>query len=250
MSKNRQNLEKLSGNLNPGSFFMPVIGAELEFYLKNDVPLELLAGFCKDYGVSGVKKEKGKFQYELNFDHINDPVLLADRILSARNALSSSELAADFSAKPFRDDYGSALHIHISLLDRHGNNIFRKNSEQESDMMLYAIGGLLHTLPGSITDFTTDFSRFTPGFDAPTTISWGGNNRTVALRIPASTLDPENRRIEHRVPSADADPYIVITRVLEGVLYGISNKTVPETEKIYGDASLKQYGLPPLASVY
>ena len=146
----------------------------------------------------------------------------------------------------FDSGYGNSLHIHISLLDKEGKNIFVKNGEEESKFMKYAIGGLLEKMPEYMQVFApyeNCYERLKKGKDAPSTVSWGGNNRTVALRLPAATTEPENRRIEHRVAAADSDPYSVISAILEGISYGISNRILPKSEKIYGDASLKMYCL-------
>jgi len=78
--------------------------------------------------------------------------------------------------------------------------------------------------------------------NAPTKICWGGNNRTVAIRVPESTADPQNRHIEHRVPGVDADPFAVIAAILAGAHYGIVNSINPG-EKIYGNAYEPQYKL-------
>ena len=118
--------------------------------------------------------------------------------------------------------------------------------------MLKAIAGLEASLQKSISTFAPneeDYKRFKPSFDAPTTISWGGNNRTVALRIPASSwiLEP-TRHIEHRVPAATANPYMSIIAVLAGIHYGLTSKiNEPKTPKIYGDASMDMYHLNPIS---
>ena len=175
----------------------------------------------------------------------DNPVSIADEIMKIRRLFKD----ADFTAKPFSDDYGNALHIHISLLDADGRNVFTKNNEEESEYMQYAVAGLLEKMPENMNIFApydNCYERLEGGKDAPSTISWGGNNRTVALRLPATTLDEQNRRIEHRVSAADSDPYLVISAILQGVSFGFLNKKLPSSSKIYGDASLKMYGLPRL----
>jgi glutamine synthetase len=115
-----------------------------------------------------------------------------------------------------------------------------------SDALKFSIGGLLATMRDTMAAFAPSAesqARFTPGSMAPTTISWGANNRTVAIRLPDSAHD--NKRIEHRVASADADPGQVIAAILAGVHYGLKNRCDPG-KQIHGDASLEQYGLPKL----
>lgn len=243
MNENRNKLKKVSEKFISDTFFMPVIGAEIEFYLK-DSGIDLIKKNCDERQIKylDIKEEKGENQWEISIYHKNDVVAIADEILKIRESFKD----ADFSAMPFDSGYGNSLHIQISLLDKDGKNIFAKNGEEESLYMKYAIGGLLEKMPEHMRVFAPYdkcYERLKNGNDAPSTISWGGNNRTVALRLPTTTTEPENRRIEHRVAAADSDPYLVISAILEGIYYGILNKVLPKSEKIYGDASLKMYGL-------
>ncbi len=84
------------------------------------------------------------------------------------------------------------------------------------------------------------YARFVAGSNAPLTVSWGANNRTTAIRLPDSAHD--NKRIEHRVAGADADPEHVIAAILKGLYSGLKNRVDPGPQ-IYGDASLPMYGL-------
>ncbi|MCE3232350.1 MAG: glutamine synthetase [Rickettsiaceae bacterium] len=248
----RKHLQNTTKNFLSATSLTPVTGAEIEFYLIGELPadiIDIIAAKCAYLEILDVKKEEGNGQYEVSFLHVKDPCSLADRILSVRQAVTDLALElgvkADFSAKPFVGDYGNSLHIHLSLLDNEGNNALQKNGEDESDMMLYAIGGLLANMPENMDVFApypACYERLKGGMDAPGTISWGGNNRTVALRLPSTSTDPQNRRVEHRVAAADADPYLVIAAILGGVLYGVVNKVLPESEKIYGDANLPVFG--------
>jgi glutamine synthetase len=246
MNENKQKLKEVSEKFISDTFFVPIIGAEIEFYLPN-TSLDTINKTCTDAGVAflDVKAESGKCQWEISILHKNNPVFIADEIIKIRQVFED----ADFTAKPFADDYGNSLHINVSLLDADGGNIFAKNNEEESQYMQYAIAGLLERMPediGVFAPYDNCYERLKGGKNAPSTVSWGGNNRTVALRLPATTGEHENRRIEHRVSSADADPYLVISAILQGVSYGLLNKILPESPKIYGDASLEIYGLPRL----
>ncbi len=105
-----------------------------------------------------------------------------------------------------------------------------------SDALKYAIGGLLTALPESMKIFAPNaesYARFAPGGNAPTTISWGANNRTVAVRLPDAPHD--KKRIEHRVAGADADPHAVIAAILEGIHDGLTRHLDPGPQT-YGDA--------------
>jgi glutamine synthetase len=251
----KQNLQKASSQFTLDTSFTPILGAELEFYLSGEIPtdiIEIITHYCKKVylPIFDVKKEEGRGQYEVSLLPTGSAIGLADDIILLKNTIAKMaaeyNLTADFSAKPFADDYGNALHIHISVLDGDGINMLQKEGDAESEIMLYAIGGLLAKMLESMQYFApypACYDRLKGGKDAPSTISWGGNNRTVALRLPTTTTEPQNRRIEHRVAAADADPYLVIAAILEGGAYGIANKVLPESEKIYGDAGLEVYGL-------
>ncbi len=122
--------------------------------------------------------------------------------------------------------------------------------------MQHAIAGLLATLPeampcfapsdASYKRYATQYAHSKAHYNAPATISWGGNNRTVAIRIPTSTHTPEMRHIEHRVAGADADPHLVIAAILVGIMHGLSEKLSLTLPKIYGNAWERQYSMPPL----
>ena len=167
-----------------------------------------------------------------------------------------------FEAKPFDTLPGSGLHIHLSLLDGEGKSLYKRKSEdEESDIMLYSVGGLCNTMLKNFIYFAPNeesYKRFTSNYNnidniedddinslsthnnAPVNVSWGGNNRTTAIRIPTSTLHEESRHIEFRVSGADADADLVVEKIIEGVYFGIKNKITPP-EKIYGNAYDWQY---------
>ena len=173
-------------------------------------------------------------QYEVNLHHADDPVLACDHAVllkrAIRAAASKNGLAATFMAKPFAETAGSGLHLHVSMLDRQGNNIFAGESKDGdfSDQLRYAIGGLGEAMAESMAVFAPNansYRRHAPGNFVPASPNWGPNHRGVALRIPLS--GPENRRLEHRVAGADANPYLVVAAVLAGMHHGISTRCEP-----------------------
>lgn len=247
--------------------FVPVIGAELEFYLTPDIPICLetfqtsLATHCHKRGMPPVslEKERGDGQYEVQIDHTHQLLLVADSlaILPEMIALEAKALGQEaiFSSKPYPNQPGNSLHVHIGLFHKDGHSVLMRsgpeNDRQESEAMLQAIAGLLETMQESLVYFCPqeeDYARFVPKCDAPTTVSWGGNNRTCTLRIPASSwvLEP-TRHIEHRLAAAHADPYLTIAVILAGIHHGITQHLTPSVPKTYGDASLPMYPLEPLA---
>ena len=268
LSQKQQLLRNAVAVFKEETSLVPVIGAELEFYLTPDIPVCLdtfqsrLAVHCKEQGMAAVsfEKERGDGQYEIQIDHTKDILLVADSLekLPAMIRTEAQQLEQEplFSSKPFPDQPGNSLHFHIGLfhangksaLMRHGPEAFR----EESSTMLQAIAGLLTTMQESLIYLAPneeDYQRFVPKCDAPTTVSWGGNNRTCTLRIPASSwvLEP-TRHIEHRLASAGADPYLAIATLLGGIHHGVTQKLTPSSPKTYGDASLPMYNLEPLAS--
>ena len=162
--------------------------------------------------------EEGTAQMEINFRHGN-PLQLADQILvfkrTMREAALKHNVAATFMAKPMTGEPGSAMHLHQSVLDRNGHSIFSNADGSMSHLFLHHIGGLQKYIPELMPLFAPNvnsFRRFQPGTSAPVNVEWGEENRTVGLRVPAS--DPQNRRVENRLPGADANPYLAIAASL------------------------------------
>jgi glutamine synthetase len=184
--------------------------------------------------------ENGPGQFEVNLLHAADPLQVADDAVLfkeiVRGIARKHGLAATFMAKPYGDRAGSGLHVHFSLVDRDGANVFNDGSERGSDTMLHAVGGLLAAMPQSTLVFAphmNSFRRLRPGNHAPSAVAWGYENRTAAIRIPGG--NPESRRIEHRVAGADANPYLVLAAILGAALAGIEGRMAP-AQPIVGDA--------------
>ncbi len=230
-----------------------VVASEIEFYLHGAGACNSMPAFWEKVaaGVRLVKheKEKGGEQYEAAL--FPSHALQCARDTAALVTLTSEiavqfSLRADFSPKPLPDEPGSGLHIHVHLQDALGKNVFFKNDDDISDALKHSIGGLLKWLPASMPIFAPheeSYARFTEKTNAPTTVSWGANNRTVAIRLPDAAHD--NKRIEHRVAGPDADPHQVIAIILAAIHYGLMNRCDPGAQ-IYGDAALPMYDLPKL----
>ena len=241
-------------DLAQGFGLTPVTAAEIEFYLSSaplDAFWDTIRSACAVEGIRlfKIEKEKGKDQYEVAL-RAEDPLLTARHVTAVKIILDDTAtaygLTVDFAARPFSDQPGSGLHIHVHLVDESGKRVFFKNDEFISDALKFSIGGLLATMRdymGIFAPTSESLARFVSGANAPLTISWGANNRTVAIRLPDSEHD--EKRIEHRVAGADADPRKVIAAILSGIRYGLQNKCDPG-QQIYGDASLEMYGLPKL----
>lgn len=131
-------------------------------------------------------------------------------------------------AKPYGEDAGNGFHLHTSMLDQSGTNIFDNGTDLGSPALASAVAGLLRAMPDSTLFFAphlNSFRRLREGTHAPTTASWGMDNRTAAVRIPAGP--GAARRFEHRVSGADANPYLVIASVLAAALEGIEAGATP-----------------------
>jgi glutamine synthetase len=215
-----------------------IIGAELEFYLSNSEHVAMLEKeLCYKF-----IKERGNNQWEVNFPPYQDITALADLIRDFKLQLQTTVEViggrAIFDAKPFQDDYGSALHIHINFLDKNGQNFCVKEENTNliaSSLCFYIRETFMIFAPNS-----DSYNRFNGKFMAPTNISFGPNNRSTALRIP----DSHPKRIEHRLAGSDADPYLVLYTILNSIYLGMSNPSkIPLVKKIYGNAFDNHYNL-------
>lgn len=167
-------------------------------------------------------------QFEINLKHRDDALLACDDAVYLKRAIKAvaqqQGLQASFMAKPFAEQAGSGLHIHASVLDCDGRNIFASSPDAPADALKHAIGGLQRSDQDCLLLFAphaNSYRRFVLNAFVPLNDVWGYNNRTVAMRIPHS--DEANTRIEHRIAGADANVYLVTAAVLAGMLHGIEN---------------------------
>lgn len=189
---------------------------------------------CEQNGipVDSAIAENGCGQFEINLLHVDDALKAADDAILFKQVVKGvarkHAMAASFMAKPYSGRSGSGLHIHFSLLNEQGENVFDDGSEKGSDTLLHAIGGMLSSMAESTLLFAPHYNsyrRLCPGLLAPVNVSWGYENRTTALRVPGGNF--KARRIEHRVAGADANPYLVLASVLGAALIGIEQKIQP-----------------------
>jgi glutamine synthetase len=131
-------------------------------------------------------------------------------------------------AKPFLEETGNGMHLHISVYDDDEKNIFATTSRYGNDYLKSAIAGLQSTFYDSFPIFIPNrngYRRIKAGNFVPVNTSWSWNRRDVSLRIPAGSN--KAKRIEHRAASADANPYLVLACVLAGLHNGLTNKLSP-----------------------
>lgn len=266
----RQVLTQTVKKLNDSGLF-PVMATELEFYLVEhngekwrprvpripgselrqtglqfsvfedlydvDAFLAELDSICQTQNIpaGAALSEYAPGQFEVNLQHVNDPMTACDHALMLKRAVKAAarthDLAATFMAKPFTETSGSGLHMHISLVDKDGNNVFAGDSEDGpwSDTLRHAIGGMGAAMAESMAVFAINansYRRYGMHSYVPSTPNWGPNHRDLSMRIPLSS--DKNRRVEHRVSGADANPYLAAAAVLAGMHHGITNKVEPE----------------------
>jgi glutamine synthetase len=171
-------------------------------------------------------------QYEITLLHRNDALrAIDDGILFKRLIRATAMrhgLIACFMAKPFAEHAGSGMHMHLSVQDDNGNNLFSDEAPAGSPLLRQAIGGMQKTMAESMLVFAPNansYRRFRHQSYAPVAPTWGINNRSVSLRVPAGP--PSSRHIEHRVSGADANPYLVAATILTAAHVGIAEKLDP-----------------------
>jgi len=190
------------------------------------------AAHAQDLPAGTVLAEYGPGQFEVNLHHVSDALLACDHAIRLKRLVKGVALAhgldATFMPKPYRDHAGSGTHLHVSLVDAQGHNIFAAEDPHGSPALRHAIGGLVATINDTIAvcaPTANSYRRFQPEAYVPLNPSWSVNNRGVAFRVPAGP--PEGRRVEHRVAGADANPYLLAAMVLGGMLHGIENRLDP-----------------------
>jgi len=167
-------------------------------------------------------------QFEINLKHRDDALRACDDAIYLKRIIKGvagrQGMIASFMAKPFMGQAGNGLHLHVSVLDRNGDNIFACTPEKPAEPLKHAIAGLQRAAKDCMLLFAphaNSYRRFVLNAFVPLNDCWGFNNRTVAMRIPHS--EPVNTRIEHRIAGADANPYLVAAAVLAGMLDGLEN---------------------------
>ncbi len=244
----------------------PVCAVELEFFLIDDSEAELripasprsgkrrkgadilsmraldqFDGFftdlydaCEAMGIpaDAAISEAGLGQFEINLMHGADAMRAADDAwlfkMLVKGMARKHGFAGSFMAKPYPDSAGSGLHMHFSILDADGRNVFDDGTDTGTEMLRHAVAGCLDAMSGCTLVFAphaNSYARMVPESHAPTGISWAYENRTAAIRIPSGA--PVARRIEHRVAGGDVNPYLMLAAVLGAALNGIEDAHSP-----------------------
>ncbi len=192
--------------------------------------------------LDGLHTETGPGVYEAAISY-SDALEMADQSslfkLGIKQIANEFDLMASFMAKWSPLYPGCSGHLHQSLWDTKGQNMFY-SSDNEFGLSTVAqqyLAGQLYCLPFILPMFAptvNSYRRYVAGSWAPTTLSWGVDNRTTAIRVvPEMSGD---RHLEHRVSGADINPYLAISACLASGLYGIKNKIPLTVEPCNGNA--------------
>jgi glutamine synthetase len=191
--------------------------------------------------VTAANHEFSPGQFEINLAHsgLLDASDRAFRLKSAVQEIARQRgLLATFMAKPFNDEGGSGFHVHVSLADEAGANVFGDIEGEDglSAAGRHAIGGVLRhaaALSALLNPTINSYKRFGPDTLAPWLIDWGLDNRSAMVRIP-----PERgaaARMEIRLGDATANPYLAMAAIGAAAHLGIQDKVEPP-------AKLEGYG--------
>jgi len=175
--------------------------------------------------------EAGVGQFEVNLNHADAMRCADDTWLFkalVKGLARKHGLAASFMAKLREEDAGNGMHVHFSVVDASGQNVFDDGSDTGSAILRHAVAGCLEAMADSTLIFAphaNSYDRLVPGAHAPTSICWAYENRTAAIRIPGGP--PQARRIEHRVAGGDINPYLMLATILGAALNGIEDTAKP-----------------------
>ncbi len=217
----------------------PGQGERIEAYslarLDNLAPLvrELLdAAGAQGLPAGTVMSEYAPGQFEITLQHRRGALAAVDEAVQFKRLIKGVAarhgLVASFMAKPFTQRAGSGAHLHLSLADEHGSNLFASDEPAGTALLGQAIAGMMATAGDVFLAFAphgNSWRRFQHESYAPVAISWGINNRSVSLRVPAGAAP--SRHVEHRFCGADVNPYVAAAAVLAGALHGIENELDP-----------------------
>ncbi|MFP4170293.1 MAG: type I glutamate--ammonia ligase [Methanomassiliicoccales archaeon] len=172
-------------------------------------------------------------QQEIDLKY-GDALTIADRMMTMKLGIKTIAmqhgLHATFMPKPLQDHWGSAMHVHQSMVDNKGRNIFDDENGEHglSDTALKYIGGLLKHAKATcavLTPSINSYKRLIPGYEAPCYISWANMNRSALVRVPAGR--GIKTRVEHRNPDPSGNPYLQFAVMLAAGLDGIEKGIYP-----------------------
>lgn len=200
----------------------------------------------QDIGVGAMSQELGAGQFEVNFEH-GDPLKLADDVFHFKRTLKrvaqAHGLHANFLAKPDATLPGSSMHIHQSVYDDQGKNLFSDQAGEPTERFGHYIGGLQTHMVEALLLFApypNSYRRFLSYWSSPVNLEWDIDNRTVGLRVPESP--PQQRRVENRLAGSDVNPYLAIAGTLACGYLGMTG-AVERRARVEGSAYEAPYAL-------
>jgi glutamine synthetase len=171
-------------------------------------------------------------QFEITLHHRSDALRAVDEAVMFKRVLrgvaQKHGLIACFMAKPFTERAGSGLHVHVSMNDEQGRNVFASEDPAGTAELRQAIGGMKDVMAESMAVFAPNansYRRFVSESYAPIAPIWGINNRSVSLRVPAGPA--ASRHVEHRICGADANLYLAVAAVLGAAGHGMRERLDP-----------------------
>lgn len=184
-----------------------------------------------DIPADAASSEAAPGQFEINLVH-GEAMKAADDAwlfkMLTKGLARKHGMTATFMAKPKPDDSGTGMHVHFSVTDAEGRNVFDDGTDAGTDVMRHAVAGCLEAMSASTLIFAphaNSYERLVPNAHAPTGVSWAYENRTASIRIPAGP--GKARRIEHRVAGGDTNPYLLLAVILGAAMEGIDHSLAP-----------------------
>ncbi|WP_437883231.1 glutamine synthetase family protein [Pseudomonas sp. LRF_L74] len=188
---------------------------------------------CKAQGIPArtAISEYAPGQVEITLEH-GDALEAMDQAVRykriVKGVANAHGMQACFMAKPFDDIAGTGMHMHVSLTDGEGRNLFASDDPAGTPLLRQAVGGMLASLLDCLLLFcpnANSYRRFQANSYAPLAPTWGVDNRTVSLRVPGGPA--ASRHIEHRICGADANPYLAAAAILAGIQRGLRERIDP-----------------------
>lgn len=212
---------------------------DLEVVARQEAILTEILSTCEAQGLETdtLIAEYGPGQFEVNFHHTEDVLRAAETAILfrrlVRGIVARHGMEATFMAKPYAEAPGNGMHVHCSILDAEGRNIFAPEGQGNifadgtgpagpAPLLKRAVAGVLDTMADFQAIFAphmNSYRRFQPMSFAPSSPDWGYDNRAAGVRLPQT--DGPAARLEHRISGADVNPYLVLTAILGGILHGI-----------------------------
>ncbi|CUK18297.1 Gamma-glutamylputrescine synthetase PuuA [Ruegeria denitrificans] len=214
----------------PPSFSPDAQNYDMELLAKREVILNdiMAASIAQGLATDTLIAEYGQGQFEINFHHTDDALAAAETAILfrrlVRGIVDSHGYEATFMAKPYADQPGNGMHVHASVIDRDGQNIFSPAKDGDiAQNLRNAVAGVIDSmrdLQAIFAPHANSYRRFKPNSFAPATPDWGLDNRAASVRLPE--IKGPGARLEHRISGADTNPYLVLTAILGGMLHGLT----------------------------